>query len=193
MRDARRPTRGHGGAARGGGPAVAEGRGGDGGTRDEAGAVEGGRDELATQTLADRPAPRPPAWQAPATPPRLACHMLRGCEESKIDKDTKGYWSRENLLHHLPCEGIEGVRDLAPKLKELNLSEMEGLTSLPPSPRAGGAADARPDPLLGPDVVVDRRLTALRRARLHRAGSAPPPDVSPLPTARKIPSRSTTS
>ena len=58
--------------------------------------------------------------------------LLRGCEESKIDKDTKGYWSREHLLHHLRgCEGIEGVRDLAPKLTSLDLSEMEGLTSLP--------------------------------------------------------------
>ena len=36
------------------------------------------------------------------------------------------YDHRERLLHHLRgCEGIEGVRGLAPKLKYLSLSERD--------------------------------------------------------------------
>ena len=48
--------------------------------------------------------------------------LLKTCEESRIDRHTLGYWTRERLLYHLRgCEGVEGVRNLAPSLKTLNL------------------------------------------------------------------------
>ena len=51
-----------------------------------------------------------------------------------MDKNTEGYWSREHLLHHLRgCESVEGLSDLAPKLRTLDLGYMRGLTSLPSS------------------------------------------------------------